>query len=642
MGNPFVEKLKEQVPDFIKKNPRTSSFIGIFSIVFIAFLMLPQLQDSLNVVKDLFSSNEMTEKELIEQWLKENFTDSTYNVLIFPFNDYREDATKKLKVEKSINDRIDEYRRNELYKIRTKSKIKIKFYEEVESNISIDTLRSIANKYKSNLMIYGNIYDEPKTATINYYIFSKSNAQKVFGTKGSIKGIAFKSMYDFREGKILRDLDYLTYWIFCNELLFNKDFNAVSDTWNSIKRNFKENIFFGSNAYLTARIGVTLHLAQRLNEAKEFYILSLSYLQTPSASNNLGLIYRSKKNLDSSRIYFEKALKINPNYYMAYNNLGTLYMEEYHLYDEAMNYFKKVIQFDSTDTDALFNIGLLYGRYLSDPETAKKYFLSALKYLTNTPEKEFAIFKSMGDSYSDFNFNTAKYYYNKAIRINPKDARIYYNLGVLFNDYERFDSAKYYYLKAIQINPHFDSVYFNLGVLYKNKLLEPNAALFYFKKALKINPNEGKYYDNIGLLYEHDFQNIDSAVICYKRAIEVDPLYENAYFSLSYLYLEKIKNIDSALTYCEKTIKINPLNAGAHNNLATLLYHDFSKYKLAAKHFETAIKINPSLGEAYINYANLLAYKLNNKIKAKEYYNRAINIDKKFQDKELEVYLNKK
>lgn len=638
--NPFIKLLINSTKNFIKRYPKISISIGGLCVFAGILIFIPQIRDGIEVFMDLFSSRIKSEKELTIEWLEENFTDSTFNVLIFPFNDYTEDTTKKIKIEKAINDRLDEYRRKELYSSESKSKIKIKFFEEVDPTINPDSLEKIAKTYKTDIMIYGNIYDEPKTATINYFILSESDKWQIFGREGALKGIAFNSVYEFREGPIIKDLDYLTYWLFCNELLFDKNIIALYDTWNSLKRIFKESMFFTSNAFLTAIIGENFHKTKDYLHAKEFYNLSIYYRQSSQVYNNLGLIFKQQSLTDSAEVCYSIAIALDSSNFNSYNNMGVLYMEKLHLYVKAKNWFDKAIELDSTNVNANFNLGLLYGRYLLSPDSAKNYFLAALENVKHIPLKKYAIFKSIGNSYCDFNFDTARYYYNKALQINSKESTIYYDLGILFRDYDEFDSAKHYYLKAIQINPNYDNAHNSLGLLYKNKLSNTNAALYHLKKASIINPNESGYYYNIGLLYDHQILNLDSALICYKRAIEVNPKYEAAYFALADLYLTKIENFDSARAYYEKIVNINPKNASAHNNLAVLLYSNFSEYKLSSNHFETAIKLNPLLGEAYINYAQLLATRLNNKKKAKEYYLKAIKIDEKFRDDRFEESLN--
>lgn len=633
-GNPFIDILKGPVKNFIKKNPKISTIIGIVSVLFIFFLFLPQVKDSWNEVVKFFTPNEKTEKELIIEWLEENFTDSTYNVLIFPFSDYKEDSTKKLKIEKAINDRLDEYRRNELYKNKTKSKIKIKFYEEVEKNISVDSLLSIANKYRTNLMIYGDIYDEPKTVSVNYYILTKSNAWEYFGKEGAIKGIAFKSMYDFREGKILKDLDYLTYWIFCNEMIFYNEKEPVIDIWASIERIYYEEIFRKSNSYLSAQIGYFLKSISDVRNSKEFFLKSIKYNQNSMAFNNLGLIYAESSVKDSSIVCYKKAIELNPNNFIAYNNFASFYIHEKFNIEFAIEYLKKALQLNNNFGYANYNLGLIYSQFFNDNKSALKEYKIALTLLPDSVD----ILRSIGSVYTEINTDSAKYYLFKALEINQTDFAIYIDLGKLYNKLGNNDKSKEYYFKSLSLNPINHVAYNNLGNLFN----DPNIKISYFNKSIKEDINYFLPYYNIGTVYFDDYKNYKQAKYYFQKSIALNKYYADNYVYLGNIYLDHEKRLDSAYINYKKAIQYGIKNAGVYVNCAILSKNIDKNYIYAEIYFLKAISLDPKMAAAYWNYAMLLHFNLNDDEKGKKYYLEAIKLDKKFKRDDIDKIFNLK
>ena len=79
------------------------------------------------------------------------------------------------------------------------------------------------------------------------------------------------------------------------------------------------------------------------------------------------------------------------------------------------------------------------------------------------------------------------------IKINPKDAKAYYNMGVAYEKLKDYENAINSYKKAIKINPNYDKAYYNMGVAY-GKLKDYENAINSYKKAIEIDPKLTEYY----------------------------------------------------------------------------------------------------------------------------------------------------
>jgi len=118
-------------------------------------------------------------------------------------------------------------------------------------------------------------------------------------------------------------------------------------------------------------------------------------------------------------------------------------------------------------------------------------------------------------------FNIMQIAFQKASQYEPKNAIIYYGLGIIFQIQNEQDKAIQVYRKAVEIQPTFASAYHNLGIAY------------YIK---------GK---------------LDAAIAAYKEAIGKCPKIAEPHFALGVIYLRK-KEARKALEYFEKFISLAP------------------------------------------------------------------------------------
>ena len=88
--------------------------------------------------------------------------------------------------------------------------------------------------------------------------------------------------------------------------------------------------------------------------------------------NQKGFELLENKEISDSIDYFKKAIELNPDLVVAYNNLGSAY---YRLskYDKAIENFKKVIDKESNYAKAYFNIAASY-YHKGNLFTAYKYY----------------------------------------------------------------------------------------------------------------------------------------------------------------------------------------------------------------------------------------------------------------------------
>ncbi|MCJ1993883.1 tetratricopeptide repeat protein [Lactococcus piscium] len=190
----------------------------------------------------------------------------------------------------------------------------------------------------------------------------------------------------------------------------------------------------------------------------------------------------------------------------------------------------------------------------------------------------------------------------EAIKLNPKDARSYNNLGNAYKAKGEYDKAIENYEKSITIDPNYTGSYNNLGNVYKAKG-EYDKVIECYEKSISIDPNCAMPYNNLGVAYKIKGE-YDKAIENYEKSISIDPNYDKAYNNLGVVYSAK-GEYDKAIEYYEKSIVINPKNAGLYNNLGLSLQFK-GEYTKAIENFEKAINLSPSSEKIINNFIDLL------------------------------------
>ncbi|WP_313893810.1 tetratricopeptide repeat protein, partial [Psychrobacillus sp.] len=141
----------------------------------------------------------------------------------------------------------------------------------------------------------------------------------------------------------------------------------------------------------------------------------------------LALLNSKLQRNDAIIANYTKAIEINPEYALAYNNRG-IANQNFKKYEEAIADYTKAIEINPEYALAYNNRGSAYG---------------------NLDKYEEAI--------AD---------YTKAIEINPEYASAYNNRGIANKNLEKYEEAVADYTKAIEINPAYTSAYNNRGNVY--------------------------------------------------------------------------------------------------------------------------------------------------------------------------------
>jgi tetratricopeptide (TPR) repeat protein len=205
------------------------------------------------------------------------------------------------------------------------------------------------------------------------------------------------------------------------------------------------------------------------------YSLNLNFIvnsdNTPVAESvetyyNRALVYYNSKEYDSALVEVYQALRINPNYMLAYHLRGQL------------NYNKG--DYDSALRDYTESIRL-------DPGIAVFYYNRALVYY-NKKEYDRALTDFDAALRLDPNYSNAIIMRDTALREKDDTAPAHFEKGNASYTGKDYDTAIAEYTRAIRLDPTFTAAFTNRGIAYEKKG-DTDKAIADFTKALSIDPN---------------------------------------------------------------------------------------------------------------------------------------------------------
>jgi tetratricopeptide (TPR) repeat protein len=142
-----------------------------------------------------------------------------------------------------------------------------------------------------------------------------------------------------------------------------------------------------------------------------------------------------------------------------------------------------------------------------------------------------------------------------AIRFNPDDEDLYYNLAFAQTRVGETEAAKRSYQKALEIYPDYVEAHNNLGniLVAEGKFDE---AIEHFQKALAQDDKNASTHNNLGTAYARQ-NKIARSLAHFETAVQLRPDYPDAQFNLGNAYLF-LRRIDDAIDQYNKLLQLHP------------------------------------------------------------------------------------
>ena len=233
-----------------------------------------------------------------------------------------------------------------------------------------------------------------------------------------------------------------------------------------------------------------------------------------------GIELKHKDDYKNALATFKNAITKNSAYNEAYYEAGWC-CNELEKFDEAVTYLKKYNPSSNEDKrDKSNELGFSYLK-LRNSKGAIEQYNQALSLF---PENGIAL-RGLGNVYYeiDEDHDQAIPYFEKALKVDEENSRpIYYKLGWLYNDKERYDDAINILLKAIDYDSEDSGYREELGYAYYMKE-EYEFAITQLNKALSLDENSNLAYYYKGLCFVATNKKGEAMSIYYKlKGMESD------------------------------------------------------------------------------------------------------------------------
>lgn len=201
-------------------------------------------------------------------------------------------------------------------------------------------------------------------------------------------------------------------------------------------------------------------IARNKDWQDNYTLYKADYLKVPNSARarlyyGIELISRYNRTQDPRDIaeaieQIKLSAEINPEFTYAYHNLGVAY-QKINNHDEAIECYQKLLELEPDNANALYGLGISYGKGKEEP-------LKAITYLEKLFNGKFILraeyYDNLGLCYAvSGNSTKAVEIFKEGNRKFPGNAKLLFNLGVLYSNTGKADSAAVLLEQAFAIDP---------------------------------------------------------------------------------------------------------------------------------------------------------------------------------------------
>lgn len=200
---------------------------------------------------------------------------------------------------------------------------------------------------------------------------------------------------------------------------------------------------------------------------------------------------KAQGQISDAILSYQRALKINPNYAEAHNNLGIAHKSLGRV-EEAISAYRQAIKIKPDFAKAFNNLGNALSE-MGQQESAVECYRRAIEIKADYSKA----YHNLGNTLRDLgNLEASLACQRKALAINPGYAEAQNSLAVLLHENGHFEAAHANYRQALAIKPDYAEAQNNLGVLQKD-LGYLEMAIKSHRQALALRPGYLEAHSNL-------------------------------------------------------------------------------------------------------------------------------------------------
>ncbi len=360
-----------------------------------------------------------------------------------------------------------------------------------------------------------------------------------------------------------------------------------------------------AGAAVAACIGcaaVTVHILPFWKDSESFFKRMIAVDdRNYMAHYNLGNTLNRRGDKTGAIEQFQGAIKAEPNYAEAFNNLAGVYQDQ-RRFDEAIAAYKEAARIHTVPTYVI-NFGNAYvnaQRYaeaIPIYEQAQKLDPSSVAARTNAALAQVAWANQLSTSNR---VSEAETHYRAALELNAAYPDAAAGLGLSLARQGRIQEAGEQFVAASRMRGEVKSgnpvalAELNLAnhLASENNLRE---AIAHYESARNLEPNNAEVLNGLGICYAMSGDMVNAAKQ-FTEALSINPNDTAAHGNLANA-LSAQNKIDEAIPHYMEALKSNTNDYQAHFNLALSLSR-MGRKEEAIAHYREALRINPNYAEA--------------------------------------------
>ncbi|MHA2089810.1 MAG: tetratricopeptide repeat protein [Candidatus Kariarchaeaceae archaeon] len=272
--------------------------------------------------------------------------------------------------------------------------------------------------------------------------------------------------------------------------------------------------------------------------------------------NNMAVTHYVQRSFTDALRCYDRAIEIDPKLVMAWRNRASA-LEGLERYEESLIAYQKALELDPKLTDLLMKIGLIYEK-LHQFDLAEKTYDNIL----DKDNRNFLALhnKAIALQYAG-KYEEAVDNYRVSLRINPKNVNGWYNLTRIHMAMDRIEEAVSDLNYGLKIDPTNVAIWFTKAEVMED-IPDYEKAVEYYTKVIELNPQHiAAWMSKIAC--QRSLKNFQECLITLDELLQVFPTFSTAWNNKGFI-LNLLDQYDEAIQAYDKALELE-------NNSNTLL-----------------------------------------------------------------------